>query len=165
MHTSGPESSQILIITICKGQHFSLTRVTAVDCQLHSNQASLNIDHGQGTILDAVGNTRMSKKFCLRSAHSRDNSIHNQHIKPKRIQDKKAPVAGREETVAGREKQEGLSARAWGSARACVVQTPGRKVTEVRGTKPRPHSGLVWPRLQGSREELVQGTGPNYEEH
>lgn len=38
-------------------------------------------------------------------------------------------------------------------------------MTEVRGTKPRPHSGLVEPRLQGSQEELVPGTGPNYEEY
>lgn len=100
----------------------------------------------------------MNKKFCSRGALSIDNSINNQHIKAKRIQDKKAAVTGREETVAGREKQEGLSAGAW------VVRTPGRKMTEVRGTKPRPRSGLVGPRLQGSREELVQGTGPNYEE-
>lgn len=67
--------------------------------------ALLNINHGQGTILDIVGNIRMSKKFCSRGAHS------NQHIKPKRIQDKKAPVTGREETFTGREKQEGRSAR------------------------------------------------------
>lgn len=67
----------------------------------------------------------MSKKLCSRGAHSSDNSINNQYIKPKRIQDKKALVTGREETVAGREKLEGLSATDICKSLGLSLQEPG----------------------------------------